>query len=426
MDPENASVTDGCGADSASRRRVLTLGAAAAAAGLAGCSGDLFGGGGPLGGSSLNYPQWLYEPGEVTDVDHYGFTYLEPTTIDEYEDEFDEQVFARLESREEQFELTGVDFDEVNNYLSFGTVVVLDASFDQPDVVEELEDADFDDDDEIGGYVTYYDDDEDRGVAIKNSTIVVARRSGEESAQDIVETVLETKSGEESRYEAESEAFGVLSQRLGRTTIVAGGTHEPTDDSGSSTIQYGETVTGALETSDSVLNGRYVDTYRFSGSEGDQIALSMRAPDGDTLLRLRGPGGEVIQTDDDGGDGFNSRLVTELPTSGVYTVVATSYSDRDTFEYALDLQSNAPASELTGNFENQVARGSATTVEGDTASRTWVLVFEDRDDIDTDDIEDWVDEGEQFDDYDDVSINTNGRAVLVEGTIDTDDVSNPF
>jgi len=78
-----------------------------------------------------------------------------------------------------------------------------------------------------------------------------------------------------------------------------------------------------------------------------------------------------------------------------------------------------------GLFENMVASGDTATVNGETADRKWVIVYEEQDDVDTDDLEDWVDansdEGE-FADVDDISYNQNGRKGIVTGTVDTDEL----
>jgi hypothetical protein len=73
-----------------------------------------------------------------------------------------------------------------------------------------------------------------------------------------------------------------------------------------------------------------------------------------------------------------------------------------------------------------VADGSTTTIDGETADRTWVVIYESADDVDLDDLADWVDEndgdGGTFDDVDDIGYSRNGRAGIVTGTSDTDDL----
>jgi len=79
-----------------------------------------------------------------------------------------------------------------------------------------------------------------------------------------------------------------------------------------------------------------------------------------------------------------------------------------------------------GRFDHMVAEGSTTTIDGDTAERKWLVVYEESDDVDTDDLSDWVDandsNGGTFDDVDDISYSQNGRVGIVTGTSDTDDL----
>jgi len=79
-----------------------------------------------------------------------------------------------------------------------------------------------------------------------------------------------------------------------------------------------------------------------------------------------------------------------------------------------------------GTFDAMVAMGSQAKINGDQTKRKWVVVYEEESDVDTGDLEDWVDENdgsdEQFDDVDDISYNKNGRKGIITGTIDTDDL----
>ena len=73
-----------------------------------------------------------------------------------------------------------------------------------------------------------------------------------------------------------------------------------------------------------------------------------------------------------------------------------------------------------GRFEGAVARGSKLTVNGETSKAKRIVVFNSKDDIDMNDVEDWTD-SDAFDDYDNVNSSKNGRAVVVTAKIDTDD-----
>jgi len=79
-----------------------------------------------------------------------------------------------------------------------------------------------------------------------------------------------------------------------------------------------------------------------------------------------------------------------------------------------------------GEFENMVARGSRAQINGATTDRTSVIVYESSDDIDTDDLEAWVDANdgidEQFEDAEDISYSSDGRLGIVTVTGDTDEL----
>ena len=78
----------------------------------------------------------------------------------------------------------------------------------------------------------------------------------------------------------------------------------------------------------------------------------------------------------------------------------------------------------SGAFENMVAQGSTATINGETSDRKWVIVYDEQDDVDTGDLEDWVDANSdgEFDGVDDISYNQNGRKGIITGTSDTDDL----
>jgi hypothetical protein len=78
----------------------------------------------------------------------------------------------------------------------------------------------------------------------------------------------------------------------------------------------------------------------------------------------------------------------------------------------------------SGAFENMVAWGRTSTINGETSDRKWVIVYDEEDDVDTGDLEDWVDANSdgEFDGVDDISYNQNGRKGIVTGTSDTDEL----
>ena len=68
------------------------------------------------------------------------------------------------------------------------------------------------------------------------------------------------------------------------------------------------------------------DTYTFDGEEGQAMTIELESADFDTVLQLKGPDGNLIATNDDYGVTLNSTIVIELPETGTYSAIATSYS----------------------------------------------------------------------------------------------------
>lgn len=415
-----------------SRRRTLQL-AGVTAASVAGCTVVPFGAddrsGGREGDSSFDYTRWLYAPGTAADVDHYRFRYLRPASIAEHEEDFEASVYSRLAATESRFGITDLEFGEVEHLLDFGLAIVLGASFDRGVLVEELTEHGLNEDDKIGGYTPYYDVNEDTGVAITTDGILLARGSGIVDAQDVIEGLVETRTGGEPRYVDSSDAFAELCQMLGNATVVEGGTREQRAVTAASMdIRYGETVSGSLQRSDERAEeyGRdgYFDAYQFLGTAGDSVEITMDVPRGDTYLLLEGPDGSIVAENDDHGTTLNSRIRTELPTTGVYTIVATSWAWGATFDYRVSLEAlRRSTGTASGDFPGRLAQGSALTVDGETASRTWVLVFADADDVPIDDIESWVGSDDRFVEYEDLQVERADRAALITGAVDTGDVS---
>lgn len=103
-------------------------------------------------------------------------------------------------------------------------------------------------------------------------------------------------------------------------------------------LSYGQTVTGTITDETPEVY------YTFQGTEGDQVAIEMRAiePGLDSYLRLLTPDGTEYATDDDSAGNFNALLAPVfLPVDGTYTIVATRCcggqgSSVGTFELTID------------------------------------------------------------------------------------------
>jgi hypothetical protein len=111
-------------------------------------------------------------------------------------------------------------------------------------------------------------------------------------------------------------------------------------------INFGQTVNGALAAGDCLNpidgDGSKVDEYTFTGSAGQQIAVSMSATF-DTFLYLLRPDGSVLAANDDA----NANISTDsripptgfitLPSNGVYSILANSFRPEDSGSYTLTL-----------------------------------------------------------------------------------------
>ena len=129
-------------------------------------------------------------------------------------------------------------------------------------------------------------------------------------------------------------------------------------------IMIGDVIQGALEIGDGESrnrSGSYADCHTFSGAAGDRIDISMSSDDFDTYFFLLDATGEVLASDDDGGDGSNSKILSfELPSTGTFAIEATSFSAGAIGPYLLALT----------RFETEacVPIGYGQTLEGSLAA----------------------------------------------------------
>ncbi|MGH9941632.1 MAG: pre-peptidase C-terminal domain-containing protein [Pyrinomonadaceae bacterium] len=156
-------------------------------------------------------------------------------------------------------------------------------------------------------------------------------------------------------------------------------------------ISLGQTVNGALAANDCRLpfDGSFFDAYTFSGTAGQQIAVSMSAGF-DAYLYLLLPNGSLAAEDADGGGGTNARIPAgsgffTLPVTGSYTILANSAAPNLAGDYTLSLTTNAPTCTYTfapttqqvgsagGNFSlTATTQGNCTFVANSNAS--WITI----------------------------------------------------
>ena len=163
--------------------------------------------------------------------------------------------------------------------------------------------------------------------------------------------------GTDSRLRATVGPSGVLVIRAnslsagatGDYTIeVGGGTAPPTpgprpSPGGGNTIAVGQTVNGQLTTSDLKLgDNSFADDYRFQGTPGEQLVVTLRSGAFDTYLVWGAGSGTRFQsekTDDDGAGGTDSRLTVTVGSGGSATIRANSLAANATGAYTLSVES---------------------------------------------------------------------------------------
>jgi hypothetical protein len=120
---------------------------------------------------------------------------------------------------------------------------------------------------------------------------------------------------------------------------------------GSTPITLGQTINGTLAAGDCRLpvDGSFLDSYTFSGTAGQQIAIAQNSSAFDSFLILLSPTGSAIAGDDDSGGGNNSRIPGptggfSLPSTGTYTILTNTIDPAGTGAYSVTLsQANVAA-----------------------------------------------------------------------------------
>ena len=124
------------------------------------------------------------------------------------------------------------------------------------------------------------------------------------------------------------------------------------------TIRAGETEYGEITT----RAGLY---YRYNGQAGDVITIMLTGINGlDTVVEFMDDNYNVIDADDDGGEGRNSLLEVEIPSSGEYYIHVRGYGS-GTGDYSLALMAGSaiPTEEPVQEPAQPVDSPASTTLE---------------------------------------------------------------
>lgn len=104
-------------------------------------------------------------------------------------------------------------------------------------------------------------------------------------------------------------------------------------------IRAGQTVSGQLSDNDAQADDdSFYDAYVYEGRAGERLRITMRSPDFDAFLAVgqgTGESFEIIDRDDDGGEGTDAMLEITLPRAGTYVIRANTLSSGETGTYTL-------------------------------------------------------------------------------------------
>lgn len=105
-------------------------------------------------------------------------------------------------------------------------------------------------------------------------------------------------------------------------------------------LREAETVLGRLEAGDSVVgDSTYADVFNYRASRDGDVVIDLRSGDFDAYLLVKDANGATLATDDDGGDGTNSRVTLHVQRGQAIRVFANSYGeDRASGMYRLSLR----------------------------------------------------------------------------------------
>ena len=126
-------------------------------------------------------------------------------------------------------------------------------------------------------------------------------------------------------------------------------------------IRVGETVNGALTSSDSLYpDNSYFKFYQFTAPAGRPVTIDLSSDDFDPVLIVRGEDLDNSIINDDGGPGCYARISRTFPSTGPYRILVntTSSPERQTGRFSLSITDGS----------KPVQEGSAATADCQSAS----------------------------------------------------------
>jgi len=140
-------------------------------------------------------------------------------------------------------------------------------------------------------------------------------------------------------------------------------------------ISFGQTINESISTYECGSSFIY-DSYTFSGSTGQQIAISMNSTEFYTVLQLTDSNGQLIGFNASEFPNKNSRIPTtgfiQLPSTGTFTIRAGSHLFEASYgNYTLNLMTNNPQNRTKFDFDGD---GRADQAVFRTSDRVWYLL----------------------------------------------------
>lgn len=112
-------------------------------------------------------------------------------------------------------------------------------------------------------------------------------------------------------------------------------------------LSVGDVGSGFLSAaSPSIDNNRPLQTWTLEGNAGDRVTIGVQSEDYDSYLYFFGPGMSEVQTDDDGGNGYDSEMTVTLAASGTYTIGAAALSSGSNGSYTVTVTEPMQATNL--------------------------------------------------------------------------------
>lgn len=268
----------------------------AAMASFTGCLG--------LGGGGGNYSNWMPEP-DAFDLEYYSGVFVNPSQVVSAEDNLSEDFFDTLESLEDTFEATSIDFADFNSMFFFQGLSVSTTGVGNDEIKSELEDEDYDDDD-YEGYTLYEspDDAETPHVIGVGNTLIYARSMGEEDPTEVAEILVDTISGEEPTWTGESEEVSALQQQVGTPTLGTISFHEATENDNPEGGQFENSIGTGISLN---INGETTD---FGANIGYEDSDDVDTDDLEEWADSRDGDGEFFHDVDDISVSQNGRVGT--------------------------------------------------------------------------------------------------------------------